>query len=62
MLSNRRYKIDFTPLYQASEVYKSLGIYDQFQKYYRENRKVDSRLNVYEIQKVTSQEYIESIE
>jgi hypothetical protein len=42
LFSNRLYRIDFTPLYQCLNVFKNLGFYDEFEKYYRDNRKVRS--------------------
>jgi hypothetical protein len=37
---NKRFKIDFTPLYQCHNVYKALNLESEFQQNYRDNRKV----------------------
>jgi hypothetical protein len=42
MFQNRRYKIDFTPLYQSIQVFQVLGLADDFRGRYRENRKLQS--------------------
>jgi exocyst complex component 6 len=44
VFENSMVQVTFAPLYQCSYIFESLGEKDEFRKYYRENRKLQSRL------------------
>eukprot|EP01116_Phalansterium_solitarium_P020043 TRINITY_DN579_c0_g2_i1.p1 TRINITY_DN579_c0_g2~~TRINITY_DN579_c0_g2_i1.p1 ORF type:complete len:959 (+),score=444.50 TRINITY_DN579_c0_g2_i1:761-3637(+) len=44
LFANRRYTLDFLPLYRCLHVYKTLARYDQFQTYYRDNRRLQANI------------------
>lgn len=44
VFDNPSVHVTFAPLYQCSYIFDSLGEKDEFRKYYRENRKLQSRL------------------
>lgn len=44
VFENPSVQVTFAPLYQCSYIFESLGEKEEFRKYYRENRKLQSRL------------------
>jgi len=44
LYTNKRYKVDFTPLYQCLEVHRSMEVEKEFIDYYRENRRLQANV------------------
>jgi hypothetical protein len=41
LFHNSRFKVDFSALHQCMHIYSTMGIQNQFEAYYRDNRKVN---------------------